>query len=79
MKTLEFFLKCMGKMVGARAGAEIFDKLEPEAEPEPHKNGPDFWEPALPKRAHGVDALSVFAKILQRFALVNISTQTVHS
>jgi hypothetical protein len=40
MKFFEFFLKYMGKMVGAGAeagaGAEIFDKLEPE----PHKNGP---------------------------------------
>jgi hypothetical protein len=35
MKTLEFFsLKYRGKMVGA--GAEIFDKLEPEL----HGNGP---------------------------------------
>jgi hypothetical protein len=32
MKTYEFFLKYMRKMVGA--GAEIFDKLEPETEPE---------------------------------------------
>jgi hypothetical protein len=30
----EFFLKCMGKLVRAGTGAEIFDKLEPE----PHKN-----------------------------------------
>jgi hypothetical protein len=38
MKIFEFFLKYMGKMVraGADAGAEIFDKLEPE----PHKNRP---------------------------------------
>jgi hypothetical protein len=28
MKIFDFFLKFMGKMVGA--GAEIFDKLEPE-------------------------------------------------
>jgi hypothetical protein len=35
-KIFDFFRKYMGKMVGARAGAEIFDKLEPE----PHKNGP---------------------------------------
>jgi hypothetical protein len=35
-KFLIFFRKYLGKMVGA--GAEIFDKLEPE--PEPHKNGP---------------------------------------
>jgi hypothetical protein len=34
MKIFDFFRKYMGKMVGA--GAEIFDKLEPE----PHKNGP---------------------------------------
>jgi hypothetical protein len=32
MKIFDFFRKYMGKM----AGAEIFDKLEPE----PHKNGP---------------------------------------
>jgi hypothetical protein len=36
MKIFDFFRKYMGKIVGA--GAEIFDKLEPE--PEPHKNGP---------------------------------------
>jgi hypothetical protein len=37
MKIFDFFSrKYMGKMVGAGAGAEIFDKLEPE--PEPHKN-----------------------------------------
>jgi hypothetical protein len=32
MQILDFFLKYMGKMVGAGAGAgaEIFDKLEPE-------------------------------------------------
>jgi hypothetical protein len=30
MKILDFFRKYMGKMVGAGAGAEIFDKLEPE-------------------------------------------------
>jgi hypothetical protein len=34
MKIFDFFRKYMGKMVGA--GAEIFDKLEPES----HKNGP---------------------------------------
>jgi hypothetical protein len=34
MKIFDFVRKYMGKMVGA--GAEIFDKLEPE----PHKNGP---------------------------------------
>jgi hypothetical protein len=38
MKIFDFFRKSMGKMVGA--GAEIFDKLEPELQPEPHKNGP---------------------------------------
>jgi hypothetical protein len=38
MKIFDFFRKYMGKMVGAGAGAEIFDKLEPELEP--HKNGP---------------------------------------
>jgi hypothetical protein len=27
-------------MVRAGAGAGIFDKLEPESEPEPHENGP---------------------------------------
>jgi hypothetical protein len=32
------FLKYMGKMVRAGAGAGIFDKLEQESEP--HKNGP---------------------------------------
>jgi hypothetical protein len=31
MKIFDFFRKYMGKMVGA--GAEIFDKLEPEPEP----------------------------------------------
>jgi hypothetical protein len=38
MKIFEIFLKYIEKMVraGAGAGAEIFDKLEPE----PHKNGP---------------------------------------
>jgi hypothetical protein len=36
MKFFKFFLKHMGKTVGAGAGAEIFDKLEPE----PHKKGP---------------------------------------
>jgi hypothetical protein len=38
MKIFEIFLKSMGKMVeaGARAGVEIFDKLEPD----PDKNGP---------------------------------------
>jgi hypothetical protein len=40
MKIFEIFLNYtgtgMGKMVGAGAGAEIFDKLEPE----PHKIGP---------------------------------------
>jgi hypothetical protein len=36
MKIIEFFLKYMGKMVGARAGADIFDKLEPD----PHKTRP---------------------------------------
>jgi hypothetical protein len=30
MKIFDFFRKYMGKMVGAGAGAEIFDKLEPE-------------------------------------------------
>jgi hypothetical protein len=30
----------MGKMVRAGAGARIFDKLEPEPELDPHKNGP---------------------------------------
>jgi hypothetical protein len=30
----------MGKMVRAGAGAGIFDKLEPEPELEPDKNGP---------------------------------------
>jgi hypothetical protein len=35
MKIIEFFFKnYMGKMVGAEAGAGIFDKPEPE----PHKN-----------------------------------------
>jgi hypothetical protein len=36
------FLNYMGKMVrvGAGAGARIFDKLKPETELEPHKNGP---------------------------------------
>jgi hypothetical protein len=47
MKIFDFFRKYMGKMVGA--GAEIFDKLEPEPEPKfltswsrtgPNKNGP---------------------------------------
>jgi hypothetical protein len=33
MKFFEFCLKYMEKMVGAGAGAEIFDKLEPESEP----------------------------------------------
>jgi hypothetical protein len=33
MKFFEFFRKCMGKMVGAGAGAKIFDKLELEQEP----------------------------------------------
>jgi hypothetical protein len=33
MKIFDFFRKYMGKMVGAGAGAEIFDKLEPEPEP----------------------------------------------
>jgi hypothetical protein len=42
MKILNFFLNTtgtgtyIGKMVGVGAGAEIFDKLEPE----PHKNRP---------------------------------------
>jgi hypothetical protein len=31
MKIFDFFRKYLGKMVGA--GAEIFDKLEPEPEP----------------------------------------------
>jgi hypothetical protein len=30
MTIFDFFRKYMGKMVGAGAGAEIFDKLEPE-------------------------------------------------
>jgi hypothetical protein len=46
MKILEFLSKIYGKMIGA--GAEIWDKLEPELEPkffykpepEPHNNGP---------------------------------------
>jgi hypothetical protein len=33
MKIFVFFRKYMGKMVGAGAGAEIFDKLDPEPEP----------------------------------------------
>jgi hypothetical protein len=33
MKIFDFFRKYMGKMVGAGAGAEIFEKLEPEPEP----------------------------------------------
>jgi hypothetical protein len=36
MKIFEFFRKYLGKKVGTGAGAENFDKLEPE----PHKNGP---------------------------------------
>jgi hypothetical protein len=42
MKIFEFFLKYIGKMVGA--GAEIFYKFVQELHkngPEPHKNGPD--------------------------------------
>jgi hypothetical protein len=42
MKIFVFFLKYMGKIVGAEArvrdGAEIFDMMEPDLEP--HKNGP---------------------------------------
>jgi hypothetical protein len=38
MKIVKFFLNYMGKMVRAGAGAGIFDKLEPESEPD--KNGP---------------------------------------
>jgi hypothetical protein len=38
MKIFEFFLKYLEKMVEARA--EMFDKLEPELEPETLKNGP---------------------------------------
>jgi hypothetical protein len=36
LKIFQFFIKYMGKMVGAGAGAKIFYKLEPEQ----HKNGP---------------------------------------
>jgi hypothetical protein len=36
MKIFEFFLTCMGEMVGDEAEAQILDKLEPE----PHKNQP---------------------------------------
>jgi hypothetical protein len=38
IKIIEFFINCTGKMVRARAGAGIFDKLE--LQPEPQKNGP---------------------------------------
>jgi hypothetical protein len=43
MKFFNFFLKYMEKLVGAGAGAEIFDKLEPR--PEMHKNqpAPQHW------------------------------------
>jgi hypothetical protein len=37
MKFFDIFLIYMGKIVGAGAGAEIFDNPEPE----PLKNGPD--------------------------------------
>jgi hypothetical protein len=37
MKIVEFFLIIWGKMVRVGAGAGIFDKLEPELEPD--KNG----------------------------------------
>jgi hypothetical protein len=30
MKIFDFFRKYMGKMVGSGAGAQIFDKMEPE-------------------------------------------------
>jgi hypothetical protein len=36
MKILEIFIKCNVIMVGAGAGTEFFDKMEPE----PYKNGP---------------------------------------
>jgi hypothetical protein len=38
MKIVQFFLIYMEKIVRAGAGAGIFDKLEPELEPD--KNGP---------------------------------------
>jgi hypothetical protein len=42
MKSNEFFLIIWKKFVRAGTGARIFDKLEPEPEPElePDKNGP---------------------------------------
>jgi hypothetical protein len=43
MELFEYFLKYIGIVVGAEAGAEIFDKLEPE--PQSHKNrlAPQHW------------------------------------
>jgi hypothetical protein len=38
MKVVEFFPNYMGKIIRTEAGAGIFDKLEPELEPD--KNGP---------------------------------------
>jgi hypothetical protein len=62
MKIFECFLNCMGKMdgnggtAGARAvaGAEIFDKLEPEL----HRN--------LPAPQHCLNTMSSFRTIWQK-------------
>jgi hypothetical protein len=35
-----FFIKYMGKMVGAGAGAGAIDNIFDKLDPEPHKNGP---------------------------------------
>jgi hypothetical protein len=44
MKINEFFLKYIGKLLLAGAGAGIFDMLEPELEPDKNGPAPQHWK-----------------------------------